>query len=248
MHLAFEAQLALAACLFVGALLYSSVGHAGASAYIAAMALFSVPVAAMRPTALVLNILVAALGTWRFARAGQFRWRPLWPLLIGSMPMAFLGGAIPLPGQYYRPLVGAVLIFSATRLLWPKDFAAIVDWRNPPVLVGVAVGAIIGLLAGLTGTGGGIFLSPLLIFLAWSSTRDSVGIAAAFILCNSAAGLAGNVAAVRSLPAELPLYAGAVIAGGLAGTTLGMKLPVHLILKALGVVLLVAGGKLFISY
>ena len=244
MQLALDVHLALAVCLMLGAALYSSVGHAGASAYIATMALFGVQASVMRPTALVLNILVAALGWWRYARAGQFRWRPLWPTLIGSVPMAFLGGAIALPSQYYRPLVGGVLLFSAIRLLWPKELVVNVEWRDPPVLVGVAVGALIGLLAGLTGTGGGIFLSPILIFMAWSSTRDAVGIAAAFILFNSVAGLLGNVSTVRSLPPELPLYAGAVMIGGLVGTTLGMKLPVRLILKALGVVLLIAGVKL----
>ena len=248
MHLAYDAyHLALATCLFLGAALYSSVGHAGASAYIAAMALFSVPAAVMRPTALVLNILVASIGSWRYVRAGQFRWRPLWPTLIGAIPMALAGGAVQLPSQYYRPLVGLVLLFSAARLLWPRQIAASSEVRDPPIAVGIAVGGAIGLLAGLTGTGGGIFLSPLLIFLGWSSVRDAIGIAAVFILCNSIAGLLGNVASVRAIPAELPLYAGAVLLGALVGTTAGMKLPVGLILKALGVVLLIAGGKLVVT-
>jgi uncharacterized protein len=248
MNLALDAtHLGLAAFLFVGAALYSSVGHAGASAYIAAMALFGVPAAVMRPTALVLNILVASLGSWRYARAGHFRWRTLWPTLIGSIPMALAGGAVQLPSQYYRPLVGLVLLFSAARLLWPKPITASAEVCDPPVAVGIAVGALIGLLAGLTGTGGGIFLSPILIFLGWSSVRDAIGIAAAFILCNSIAGLLGNVASVRAIPPELPVYAGAVLAGGLLGTTAGLTLPVGLILKALGVVLLIAGGKLILT-
>jgi uncharacterized protein len=144
-------------------------------------------------------------------------------------------------------LVAVVLLLSAVRLLWPRELATNATWQDPPVALAIAVGAVIGLLAGLTGTGGGIFLSPLLIFLAWSSTRDAVGIGAAFILCNSIAGLLGNLASFRVLPAELPLYAGAVLAGGLAGTTLGMKLPPQLIVKALGVVLLIAGGKLLLT-
>ena len=107
-----EAQYLLAACLFVGAVLYTSVGHAGASAYIAAMALFSVPVAVMRPTALALNILAASFGSFRYLWAGFFRWRAVWPFLLGSVPFAFIGGGFHLPGEFYRPLVGAILLFA----------------------------------------------------------------------------------------------------------------------------------------
>ena len=160
---------ALALCMMVGAALYSSVGHAGASAYIALMALFGVPSAVMRPTALVLNIIVASFGSVRFLRAGMFRWRTLWPFLIGALPFAFLGGAIELPGEYYRPLIGTVLFLSALRLLWPKELKATSDWQDPPTWLAVLCGAGIGLLSGLTGTGGGIFLSPLLLFMAWSA-------------------------------------------------------------------------------
>jgi uncharacterized membrane protein YfcA len=238
------AELVLAACMMIGAMLYSSVGHAGASAYIALMALFGVPAAVMRPTALVLNIIVASFASVRFARAGLFRWRTLWPFLVGALPFAFLGGSIPLPGEYYRPLLGAVLFVSALRFLWGRDFGAATEWRDPPVPAGVACGAAIGLLAGLTGTGGGIFLSPLLIFLAWSAPKPASGLAAVFILCNSAAGLLGNLTQLESLPASLPLYAVAVLAGGLIGTTLGLRLTTPVVLRTLGVVLLIASAKL----
>ena len=110
----------LAACIFAGALLYSSVGHAGASAYIAIMALFGIAPTVMRPTALVLNVIVASFASWRFARAGFFRWRTLWPFVIGAIPMAFIGGSIQLPGHIYRLLVGVVLLIAAARLLWPR--------------------------------------------------------------------------------------------------------------------------------
>lgn len=248
MPLPFETHLLLAACMFLGAALYASVGHAGASAYIALMALFGVSAAAMRPTALVLNIIVASLTSWRYIRAGQFRWRALWPMLAGAVPMAFVGGAIQLPSHYYRPLLGVVLLISAARFLWPKAYEPAAEWRDPPVGLGVLAGAGIGLLSGLTGTGGGIFLSPLVIFLAWASPRTASGIAAVFILCNSAAGLLGNIAMVRALPEELPIYAVAVLAGAVVGTTLGVKLPAAGILKALGMVLLIAGAKLLGVY
>jgi len=240
-----SADLLLAACMFLGAVLYTSVGHAGASAYLALMALFGLPTAVMRPTALVLNVLVASLTSFRYGRAGLFRWRTLWPFLIGALPFAVLGGSLQLPGELYRPLVGAVLWIAAARLLWPREIKAIGVPQDPPVLVAALIGAGIGLLAGLTGTGGGIFLSPVLLFLGWSNPKTASGVVAAFILCNSIAGLSGNIASVQSLPANLPLFAGSVLAGALVGTTFGIRFKSAAVLKALGVVLIVAGFKLF---
>jgi uncharacterized membrane protein YfcA len=244
MNLPLTAELLLAACLFMAAGLYTPVGHAGASAYIAAMALFGVAPTVMRPTALVLNILVAGLTTFRYTKVGLFRWRTLWPVLIGAIPMAFVGGTIQLPGQFYRPLVGVILLLAAARFLWPGLSKVAQHTKDIPVGWGIVSGVGIGLLSGLTGTGGGIFLSPLLLFMGWSETRTASGVAAAFILCNSIAGLLGNVTSVQALPAELPLYAGAVLLGGLVGTTFGIKLASPAIRKALGVVLLIAGIKM----
>lgn len=243
-----ESELILAICMGIGAALYSSVGHAGASAYLALMALFGVPPATMRPTALVLNIIVATFGSVRFIRAGLFRWRTLWPFLLGALPFAFLGGALKLPGDVYKQLVGAVLLLSAARLLWPREIRALKETHDPPVWVAIVLGAMIGLLSGLTGTGGGIFLSPLLLFMAWSAPKPTSGVASLFILCNSTAGLLGNLASVQQLPADLPLFAGAVLTGALVGTTLGIRLKAPIILKALGVVLIVAGLKLLGIY
>lgn len=238
-------MLLLSLCLFLGAALYSSVGHAGASAYIAAMALFNTAPAVMRPTALVLNILVASFASWRYIRAGFFDWRSLWPVLIGAIPMAFLGGWIQLPGAYYRPLVGVVLLFAAARLMFTPAAQETGPTRPMPVALGIPAGILIGFLAGLTGTGGGIFLSPLLLFAGWATPRTASGIAAAFILCNSIAGLAGNFTAVRALPPDLPYLAGAALAGAVVGTTLGIsRFANATILKALGLVLLIAGLKM----
>ncbi|MGQ0486690.1 MAG: sulfite exporter TauE/SafE family protein [Hyphomicrobiales bacterium] len=240
-----ESSILLAAGMFVAAMLYSSVGHAGGSAYLALMALFSLPQAVMRPTALALNIIVASLVSARFLLAGVFRWRVLWPFLIGAAPFALLGGSLQLPGHFYKPIVGIVLLIAAARLLLPIGPPVAKDIRDPPVVPAIAGGAAIGLLAGLTGTGGGIFLSPLVLFLGWAETRTISGVAAVFILCNSAAGLLGNLASVGSLPGQLPYYAAAVVAGAALGSTLGVKrLPREMILKALGLVLTVAGLKL----
>ncbi len=235
----------LAAGMFVAAMLYSSVGHAGASAYLALMALFSLPQAVMRPTALVLNIIVASLVSARFLLAGVFRWRVLWPFLIGATPFAFFGGSLQLPGHFYKPIVGVVLLIAAVRLLFSIGPPVAKEIRDPPIVPAIAGGAAIGFLSGLTGTGGGIFLSPVILFLGWAETRVISGVAAVFILCNSTAGLLGNLATVGSLPRQLPFYAAAVIAGAALGSTLGVKrLPRDMILKALGLVLAVAGLKL----
>jgi uncharacterized protein len=238
-------QILLIIGMFLGAMLYSSVGHAGASAYLALMALASVPQPVMRPTALVLNIVVASLVSVRFKMAGAFRWRTLWPFLIGAVPFAVMGGRFTLPGHFYKPLVGVILLVAAVRLLWPKDLNATAVVKDPPVLVAIVIGAVIGLLSGLTGTGGGIFLSPIILFMAWGETRLVSGVAAVFILCNSVAGLLGNLSSVGSLPPELPYYVGAVLVGAFAGSYFGaIKLPRELILKALGLVLTIAGVKL----
>lgn len=238
----------LAASMCAGAALYTSVGHAGASAYIALMALFGLAPAVMRPTALALNILVAGFTSFRYLHAGLFRWRTLWPFLVGALPFAAIGGSVQLPGQFYRPLVGVILIIAGIRFLWPKELTTNQKPRDPPIVAGIAFGAVVGLLSGLTGTGGGIFLSPILLLAGWSDTRTASGVAAVFILCNSIAGLLGNVAIVKSLPADLPIYAVAVLAGATIGTTFGIKFAVPVILRALGAVLTIAGCKLIGVY
>ena len=238
----------LAACIFLGAALYSSVGHGGASAYLAIMALFGVAVPVMRPTALVLNIIVSAFGAWRYVSQGMFRWRVLWPFLASAVPMAFIGGSIALPGHIYKPMVGVVLWLSALRIFWPVELRGVREGSDPPIGWGLVIGGAIGMLSGLTGTGGGIFLSPLLLFMAWSVPKQASGIAAVFILVNSAAGLAGNYSAVAALPEALPLYAAAALCGAVAGTTLGIRLPADAITRLLGVVLVVAGAKLIGLY
>ncbi len=243
-----ETDLLLALAILVGATLYSSVGHGGASAYIALMALFGVPAPVMRPTALVLNLIVSGLGSVRYVRAGQFRWRTLWPFLLGALPMAFVGGGITLPAHVYRPMLGMILWLSAARLLWPRELKAVREWRDPAIPAAIAAGAGIGLLSGLTGTGGGIFLSPLLLFMAWSEPKAASGVVAVFIFANSASGLAGNYASLQNLPTSLPLFAAAALIGGIAGTTLGIRLPVRLVLRSLALVLIVAGAKLIGVY
>lgn len=237
--------LALAGMFFAAAVLYSSVGHAGASAYLAAMALVGVAPDTMRPTALVLNLFVSTIVIARFARAGHLPWRSLVPLAIGSVPMAFLGGSIELPDEVYRPLVAIVLLAGAWRLATATAPTDDEDRPGVPVLAGVVAGATIGLLAGLTGTGGGIFLTPLLVLAAWTGTRDAAGLSGAFILVNSIAGLAGLVSGGTSLPPAIPLWIGCVIVGGLIGSWLGAgRFSILNLRRALAFVLLLAAAKL----
>jgi hypothetical protein len=239
----------LSTLIFAAAVIYSSVGHAGASGYIAAMALFGLAPTTMKPTALTLNILVATLATYRWNGAGLVSWKALAPLLIASVPAAFIGGAIQLPGVWYRVLVGVVLLGAGAKLLldprsgWGSTSkAAAIPW-----IPGALAGGIVGLLSGLTGTGGGIFLSPLLLFFGWAGTREASGITAPFILVNSLAGLAGNLLSIKGLPAELPYFVIAALVGGLVGTQVGLRWASNImLLRILGVVLLVAGAKFLI--
>ena len=238
-------DLILAALFFAAALLYSSVGHAGASAYLAAMALVGVPVAVMRPTALVLNLFVASIVTIRFAWAGHLPWRSLVPLAIGSVPAAFIGGSIDLPGELYRFLVAGVLLFGAWRLATSRPPTDDDSHPGVPWLGGIVSGAGIGLLAGLTGTGGGIFLTPLLVLAGWTGTRDAAGLSGSFILVNSIAGLAGLLSGGILLPTALPLWMGAVAVGGLVGSWLGAsRFSILNLRRALAFVLVLAAAKL----
>jgi uncharacterized membrane protein YfcA len=199
--------------ILAAALLYSSVGQAGASGYLAIMALFGLPPEVMRATALVLNVLVASIATFRFARAGAFSWPLFWPFAATSIPFAFIGGSLGLAGSAYKIVVGVILLFAAARLyLGPHQPDS--PPKPPRHLLALACGAAIGLVSGLTGVGGGIFLSPLLLFLGWAETRIVSGVSAAFILVNSIAALVADPSAVAFLPPQFPAWAAAAVLGG----------------------------------
>ena len=228
------------------ALLYSSVGHAGASGYIATMTLFGLAPTAIRPTALVLNILVASIGTFQFWRAGYFSWKLFWPFALLSIPAAYLGGYLQPSASVLRILIGVVLLFSAARLLFRRGDPT--ETSPPSVPVAVAVGAGLGFLAGLTGTGGGIFLTPLLLFCEWARIREAAAVSALFIWVNSIAGLVGYFTKVHSIPSLGFILAAAAIVGGVIGSHLGSKrLAVRVISLCLATVLLIAGMKLILT-
>lgn len=238
----------IAALMAIAAALYSSVGHGGASAYLAIMALFSIAPETMRPTALALNLVVATFAAASFALKGQTNWRLLAAFAATAVPAAYIGGSVELPPEIYRPLVGVILLLAAARLFWQPERLAARPVHTPSLAVTLPAGAALGLLAGLTGTGGGIFLSPLIILMHWEQPRRTSGVVAAFIFLNSAAGLAGNVASVGRLPHELPLFLAAVAAGAVLGTWLGVeRLPRAWLLRTLGLVLAIAGAKLLFT-
>ncbi len=234
---------ALAAAIFVIALLYSSVGHAGASGYIAVLTLFGFGIEVIRPTALTLNILVAAIGFVQWWRGGHFVWSLFWPFALLSVPAAFFGGWLHVPAHYLKILIGLVLWFSAWRLLYRKEDPP--DIARPARPVAVASGAGIGFLSGLTGTGGGIFLTPLMLFCRWAKVKEAAAVSSLFILVNSSSGLAGYAKSGRELPDFAWPLALVVAVGGFLGSRLGSRhLPARGIAMLLAGVLVIAGTKL----
>ncbi len=231
---------ALAALVLAAALLYSSGGHAGASAYLAAMALFGVAPGVMKPTALVLNIAVATIGTVRFARARAVPWESVGPICLGSIPAAFLGGSLRLGPGAYVLVLGAALIVAAVFLWIPPKPRPL---RSAPRSAWLAlIGASMGFVAGLTGIGGGVFLSPLLMLTGWQDPRRTSGAAAVFILANSLAGLAGHASSTRLVPPEAALLALCAVAGGLVGSWFGARRFRPLALRRTHATILVVSG------
>lgn len=299
-------QIALAGAFFGVALLFASTGHGGASGYLAVMALAGIAPPTMRPAALLMNVIVASIGTWRYAAAGCFSWRLFWPFAAASVPCAFAGGLITLHERVFSWIVGAVLAFAAWRL-WvqrasPGEGASSVsadsptsggvgvppvrtkyeqalseseprlgenaprlgetttrqrdadaparlagEVRAPALGIALASGAGIGLLSGLVGVGGGIFLSPLVLLAGWADARRTAGVSAAFILVNSISGLIANHQKAAALTGEVLPWALAALVGGWIGAGLGARrFSPRGIRRVLAAVLVVAAAKMVI--
>jgi len=238
----------LIAALVVVAFCYSVVGHAGASGYIAVLALAGLSPEQIKPLALLLNTAVASIGCWNYLRAGHLPWSRLWPVYLLAVPAAFWGGSLHLPGVWFRGLVGIVLLFAAWRLGFAIEDP--LQLREPRPALLMASGGALGLLAGLTGTGGGVFLTPLLLLCRWCSTRQAAAVSVLFILLNSLAGLAGLWWARPALvqaqwrPELMVMLAAVLVSGGI-GSRLGSRhWPVLWIRRILAVVLVLAGVNL----
>ena len=227
------------------ALLYSTSGHGGGTAYLALFGLFGIAPAVMRPLALVLNIVVAGIGAARLIRAASMPWRTLGFLLLGSVPGAFVGGLVQLPATAYRAVLGVLLLIAAARLFLPASVSGERRTAAAPVLV--VVGLVLGVLSGLTGIGGGIFLSPILVLFRLEDPKRTAAAASAFILVNSITGLAAQAThgALSRLPSTVPLLVIVVAGGGLLGSWLvANRLSARGLRIALGIVLTVSGARL----
>ncbi len=232
--------------VFTVALLYSSVGHGGASGYLAIMSFAGVPVEQMATTALMLNLMVAAIALSAYWRAGHLSWWLTWPFILGSVPAAFAGGLVNLPTATYELVLSMVLLLAAVRLLWSPKVAGD-DARPLSLPVAVATGAVLGLVSGMVGIGGGVFLSPLIILMNWADPKRTSATSACFILTNSVAGLGGR--ALRQgldVGHLLPLVIAAFVGGILGSCTGANRVSGLWLRRLLAVVLMVAACRLVI--
>lgn len=233
--------------LFIVAFLYASVGHGGASGYLALMALFSMSPAVMRPTALMLNLFVSLSAFILFYRGGHFKWKIFLPFALASIPSSFIGGMIEMDAAIYKKLLGILLLIPVARMLLTTNSDE--QTKNTPDLkLSLLIGAVIGFLSGLIGIGGGIILSPVLLMLSWTTQKQTAAISALFIFVNSVAGLAGQFSQGISLQPDMLAYVGVAFVGGSAGAWMGAAKLDHKALKyLLSIVLIVASIKLLLS-
>lgn len=244
-----SANIPLLISVFLIALLYAAVGHGGASGYLAVMSLLAVQPNEMATTALMLNLVVASIAVWSFARAGHLRMPLAWPFLAGSVPAAWIGGWMHFSAPIYRVLLAMVLVVAAARLAMKWSPVAEGSLKPPPrSALALSIGGGIGWLSGAVGVGGGIFLSPLLMGLRWATARQTAAVSAVFVLVNSMAGLLGRMAGSRlEYGSTWPLLIAAT-AGGMAGAHLGARnLSEAWLRKALALVLMIAAGKLMFT-
>lgn len=247
----FGENIILAILILVIAVLYASVGQAGGSGYLALMGLAGLDPSVMKPTALTLNIVVALIGTVQLGRAGLFRWRNFYPFGVLGFPFSLVGGAIHLAGHIYYPIVGALLLLAAVQLVRSTSRQQ-ADYKppptKPPFLASLLAGAGIGFVSGVTGTGGGIFLAPVILIMNWVEVRRAAAVTAAYNLLNSVAALVGAYATLRSLPPALPWWLIAAAIGGLFGATFGNRyLPEKALRYVLAGILVISGCKLMLS-
>lgn len=234
--------------LFIVAFLYASVGHGGASGYLALMAIFSVTPAVMKPTALLLNLFVSLTSFIQFYRGGHFRWKVFLPFALASIPFSFLGGTINVNGDVYKKMLGVLLLVPIVRFFFFKNTDP-KDLKQANVALSLFVGGVIGFLSGLIGIGGGILLSPVLLLLKWTDQKQTAAISALFIFVNSVAGLAGQLTKGIQFTADMYSYVAIAFAGGLCGAYFGaLKFPQTILKNVLACVLALAAYKLLFTH
>ena len=234
--------------LFLVAFLYSSVGHGGASGYLALMAIFNITPEVMKPTALMLNLFVSLTSFIQYYRGGHFKWKIFLPLAAASIPMSFIGGLVVLDGTIYKKILGLLLIIPIARFLFFKN--PVVEEKNKTSLIlSVIIGGSVGLLSGMIGIGGGIILSPILLLLKWTNQKQTAAISALFIFVNSLSGLAGQLTKGIHFSADMYWYVIIAFAGGLCGAYFGaLRFKQTLLKNILASVLLLAVYKLLFTH
>ncbi|MDQ0965063.1 putative membrane protein YfcA [Flavobacterium sp. W4I14] len=234
--------------LFIVAFLYASVGHGGASGYLALMAIFAISPAIMKPTALLLNLFVSSTSFIQFYRGGHFKWKTFWPFALASIPLSFVGGMMVIESSIYKKILGLILLIPVIRFLFfkntdPKDF------KPSNIPLSLAIGGIIGLLSGMIGIGGGIILSPILLLLKWTDQKQTAAISAAFIFVNSVAGLGGQLIKGFEFNSHMLAYVGVAFVGGICGAYFGaLKFPQTVLKNVLACVLALAAYKLLFTH
>ncbi|QNA46228.1 sulfite exporter TauE/SafE family protein [Lacibacter sediminis] len=233
--------------LFLVAFLYASVGHGGASGYLALMAIFSIAPDVMKPTALLLNLFVSLTSFIQFYRGGYFRMKLFLPFALASVPFAFLGGLISIDASVYKQILGWLLLLPVIRFIFFSDIQ-VKEQQHYSLLLAIGIGAVIGFLSGLIGIGGGIILSPVLLLLRWADMKQTAAISALFIFVNSLSGLAGQLTKGIQFTTDMYLYVIIAFAGGLAGAYIGAaRLKQGMLKYMLAIVLLIAAVKLLVT-
>ncbi len=233
--------------LFLIAFFYASVGHGGASGYLALMAVFSFAPETMRPTALMLNIFVSLIAFIQYYRGGYFRWKLFWPFALASIPAAFIGGLMVINAAWYKTILGILLLFPVIRLIGLK-LKTEKEGMQQNLLVSLFIGGCIGFFSGMIGIGGGIILTPIILLLHWANMKQTAAVSALFIFVNSIAGLVGVFTNGFEYKPEILFMIGIAMAGGLLGAYLGSKkFDTVFLRKLLAVVLLMASIKLMFT-
>ena len=233
--------------LFLVAFLYSSVGHGGASGYLALMALFSITPDVMKPTALLLNLFVSFTSFIQFYRGKHFTWKIFLPFAITSVPMAYVGGLISVDDNVYKKILGILLLIPIIRFLFFANIK-VEDTKKANTVLSLLIGAAIGFLSGLIGIGGGIILSPVLLLLRWANMKQTAAISALFIFVNSLSGLAGQLQKGISFSPDMFAYVAIAFIGGLCGAYFGsLKFKQNILQYLLALVLIVASYKLLFT-
>lgn len=234
------------ALIALAAALYSSVGQGGGSGYLAVMALYGMSPAHMKPAALLMNVFVTSVVWYRYYRRGDFKWSLFWPFAVASVPTAFIGGALTLHAAAYRLIVAVALLVASIRMLSRPPLEG--RLRRPSWPATILVGAVLGLVSGTTGVGGGIFLSPLLLLFRWCSLHETLALSAGFIWVNSVAGISGYAFDNNAWPSGMPW----LVAAALIGTAVGVKILAsrgtpQALQRILGVVLMIAALRMLID-